>query len=295
MLIARLIADTDGLETRLQQAVDELAANGMKDISRMGSRRIESGKSILQIQLGDGDRANVREIVERCFSPWAAIVTDRDITIPKLFVSDMDSTIIGQECIDELADFAGLKDKVSAITERAMQGELDFESALRDRVALLKGLDEAAIDRCLEERIMLTDGASALVRTLKVKGCRTVLVTGGFHHFADVVADRAGFDHVVGNRLDISDGGLTGELVGPIVDSSTKLSVLEEGRERIGERTVLATGDGANDIPMLEAADFGIAFEAKPKAKAAADGWVDQGGLFSILHLLDIPQHQWLF
>ncbi len=132
------------------------------------------------------------------------LIAEGFATIPRLFVSDMDSTMIGQECIDELADFAGLKDRVAAITERAMQGELDFESALRERVGLLSGLEEGAIQRCLDERITPTPGARTLVQTLKAKGCRTVLVTGGFHHFADPVAEMLGFERVVGNRLAVS-------------------------------------------------------------------------------------------
>ena len=124
--------------------------------------------------------------------------------LKRLLVADMDSTMIRQECIDELADFAGLKAEIAAITERAMQGELDFPAALRERVGLLAGLEEAAIDRCLVERIAPVPGAAVLVATLKAHGCRTVLVTGGFHHFADPVANQIGFEHVVGNRLAVA-------------------------------------------------------------------------------------------
>ena len=195
--------------------------------------------------------------------------------------------MIGQECIDELADYAGLKPQIAEITERAMQGELDFESALRERVGLLAWLGEGAIAQCLAERITPMPGAKTLVATLKALGCRTVLVTGGFHHFADPVAEMLGFERVVGNRLDVVDGALTGGLVGPIADSGTKLRVLQEEAALLGEGTVsLATGDGANDIPMIEAATYGIAYRAKPKAKLAADGWIEQGDLTAILHLL---------
>jgi len=203
--------------------------------------------------------------------------------------------MIGQECIDELGDFAGLKAHIAAITERAMQGELDFESALRERVALLKNLPEAAIQQCLEERIRPMDGARTLVSTLKSRGCHTVLVTGGFHSFADPVAAMLGFDRVVGNRLGIHEGALTGDLVGGIVDSSVKKKVLLEEAERLGEGGgSLATGDGANDIPMIQAATHGIAYRAKPKTRAAADGWIDRGDLTSILTLYGIPRDQWV-
>ena len=138
-------------------------------------------------------------------------------------------------------------------------------------------------------------GAKTLVATLRAHGCRTVLVTGGFHHFADPVAEDLGFERVVGNRLSVADGMLTGELNGSITDSGVKKAALEEEMAQLGEgATSLATGDGANDIPMLQAANYGIAYHAKPKAKVAANGWIDQGDLTSVLKLLGIPQGDWI-
>ena len=204
--------------------------------------------------------------------------------------------MIMAECIDELADFAGIKPQIAAITERAMLGELDFEAALRERVALLRGLPEGAIAECLATRIAMMPGAKVLVETLKAKGCRTVLVTGGFHQFADPVAEELGFERVVANRLEVVEGKLTGGLVGPITDSSVKRAVLLEEAGLLGPATItLATGDGANDIPMLEAATYGIAFAAKPKARAAANGWVDRGNLTGVLELLGIPPGEWVW
>ena len=227
--------------------------------------------------------------------PDAALISDQGFVIPRLFVSDMDSTMIGQECIDELADFANIKHQIAAITERAMQGELDFESALRERVMLLRDLSEGAILECLNTRIEPMPGAATLVATLKAHGCRTVLVTGGFHQFADPVAELLGFDRVVGNRLAIEDGALTGGLVGPIADSSVKRSVLLEESAALGDDVItLATGDGANDIPMLEAATYGIAYHAKARARAAANGWIDRGDLTAVLKLLGIPERDWV-
>ncbi len=250
---------------------------------------------VLQIETPGDDLAALRSAIDSHFAPSDAIIARGAIRVPDLFVSDMDSTMIGQECIDELADFADLKDKVAAITERAMQGELDFESALRERVALLGGLGEDAIARCLDERIRPNDGARVLVETLKAKGCRTVLVTGGFHHFADIVAEQIGFERVVGNRLEVSDGKLTGGLVGGITDSSTKKAVLDEELAKLGDRAcAMAAGDGANDIPMIEAATFGIAYRAKPKARAAANGWVDRGDLTALLKLLEVREEEWV-
>jgi phosphoserine phosphatase len=177
-----------------------------------------------------------------------------------------------------------------------MQGELDFASALTERVALLRDLSEGAIQECLATRIAPMPGAKVLVETLKALGCRTVLVTGGFHQFADPVAEQLGFDRVVANRLDVAGGKLTGGLVGGITDSGVKKTVLLEEAALLGEDTVsLAMGDGANDIPMLEAATYGVAYYAKPKARDAADGWIDRGDLTSMLELLGVRRSDWVW
>ncbi|BEV00864.1 phosphoserine phosphatase SerB [Novosphingobium olei] len=293
MLIARLIADPDTLGDNLALAMELIEARGW-DVA--GAGMLEFCTNVLELELVEGDPAQVRAILDQCFPDSDLLLSNQPFSVPNLFVSDMDSTMIGQECIDELADFAGLKDRIAAITERAMQGELDFESALRERVGLLKDLPEAAIRQCLDERIRPMPGARTLVSTLKARGCHTVLVTGGFHSFADPVAEMLGFDRVVGNRLGLHDGVLTGGLVGGIVDSSVKKKVLLEETERLGADVVsLATGDGANDIPMIEAASFGLAYRAKPKARAAADGWIDRGDLTAILDLLGIARSDWVF
>ncbi|VVT14938.1 Phosphoserine phosphatase [Erythrobacter sp. EC-HK427] len=292
MLIARLIADPAILETRLDAMTAQLA-DGAVPVANAVMR--EFCGDVLQIESPGTDMVAFRAALDAHFPESDAIVASGPFAFPRVFVSDMDSTMIGQECIDELADFAGLKEKVADITERAMQGELDFASALRERVGLLAGLAESAIDQCLAERIRPTPGAQVLVETLKAKGCRTVLVTGGFHHFADRVAGQLGFERVVGNRLDVTDGKLTGGLVGAIVDSATKEAVLREEVAVLGENAVsMAAGDGANDIPMLQASSYGIAYRAKPKARAAANGWVDRGDLTSLLKLLDIPEKDWV-
>lgn len=295
MLIARLIADPATLETRLNAASAALSA---ANLSLASARMLESCGDVLELEVSGDDRgydmAALRAAIDAHFVPCDALISDRPIAAPRLFVSDMDSTMIGQECIDELADYAGLKDKIAAITERAMQGELDFESALRKRVGLLAGLDESAIGDCLAERIVPTPGARILVQTLKAKGCRTVLVTGGFHHFADYVARQLGFDRVVGNRLEVTGGKLTGALAGPITDSATKEAVLCEELAKLGGGAIsMAAGDGANDIPMLQAAAYGIAYRAKPKAREASNGWIESGDLTALLKLLNIPQSEW--
>ena len=292
MLIARLIADSQGLETRLDAASKALGEAGMPVAE---AAMLDFCGDVLELSLPRGDRLQAAAVLTEHFGETDLLVADHAIEIPRLFVSDMDSTMIGQECIDELADFAGIKEKVADITERAMRGELEFESALRERVGLLEGLGERAIDNCLSERIRPVPGARTLVQTLKSKGCRTVLVTGGFHHFADRVAEDLGFERVVGNRLAVLQGQLTGQLAGPVSDASTKLATLVEEREKLGEGArVLATGDGANDIPMIEAADYGIAYRAKPKARDAANGRIVSEDLTAVLKLLGIPQADWV-
>ena len=292
MLIARLIADMDGVETRLDAALRACADAGMP-VAMAGM--LDFCSDVLQISLPDGERARLTGILTEHFGECDLLVADHEIEVPRLFVSGMDSTMIGQECIDELADFAGIKDKVADITERAMRGELEFESALKERVGLLEGLEEGAIATCLDQRIQPVPGARALVNTLRSKGCRTVLVTGGFHHFADPVAEQLGFERVVGNRLGVAGGALTGLLAGPVSDASTKLATLDDERSQLGEGArVLATGDGANDIPMIEAADYGIAYRAKPKAREAANGRIASVELTAILKLLGIAESEWV-
>ncbi len=292
MLIARLIADPDTLGDRLAVAMAEIEDGGAEVL---GAGMLETNPDVLELEIADGDAAMVRAVLDRHFADADLLVVPAPITLPQLFVSDMDSTMIGQECIDELADFAGLKDRIAAITDRAMQGELDFAAALHERVALLAGLPETAIADCLDQRIRPTDGAVTLVRTLKAHGAHCVLVTGGFHAFADTIGLALGFDRVVGNRLGVADGVLTGTVIGAIVDSAAKRAVLEEEATRLGEGTVsLATGDGANDVPMIRAASHGIAFRARARAREAADGRIDRGDLTAILDLYGIARDDWV-
>jgi phosphoserine phosphatase len=287
MLIARLIADTATREISEGLLARALREEGVA----LATADMLADGDVLELRFTDGDPQVVLAAIDRVFAPADMLVSRAPIMVPQVFVSDMDSTMIGQECIDELADYAGIKDRIADITERAMQGELDFVAALRERVALLEGLEEGAITDCLNDRITATPGARTLVATLSALGCRTVLVTGGFHHFADPVAAMLGFDRVVGNRLEVVGGKLTGGLLGDIVDSGVKAAVLAE--EAAGGRISLATGDGANDIPMIAAATYGFAYLAKPKARAAANGRVDRGDLTAVLSLLGIARRDW--
>ena len=205
----------------------------------------------------------------------------------KLLIADMDSTIIGCECIDELADMAGLKPKVAAITERAMRGELDFPSALRERVGLLKGLPLEALARVYAERVRLNKGARALTATMRANGAHTLLVSGGFTYFTTRVASDAGFEENQGNRLLDDGSALNGTVAEPILGREAKLAALEDAvaRYRLSFADTLAVGDGANDLDMIKRAGLGVAYHAKPVVAAAAGVSIAHGDLTALLYL----------
>ncbi|WP_439922589.1 phosphoserine phosphatase SerB [Nitrobacter sp. JJSN] len=204
----------------------------------------------------------------------------------KLFLADMDSTMIGQECIDELADFAGLKAHVAAITERAMRGEMQFEAALRERVALLKGLPVTVVDDVLAKRITPTPGGRELVMTMRANGAYTCLISGGFTLFTKEVAAMIGFQENRGNTLLVEDGKLSGKAAEPIIGREAKLATLIELREAfdLDNLDTLAVGDGANDLGMIQNAGLGVAYHAKPTVAAAAAARIDYGDLTALLY-----------
>ena len=204
----------------------------------------------------------------------------------KLFLADMDSTMIGQECIDELADFAGLKAHVAGITERAMRGEIAFEPALRERVALLKNLPVSVVDEVLKQRITATPGGRELVMTMRAHGAYTCLISGGFTLFTNAVAAMIGFQENRANELKVADGKLTGQVAEPILGRATKLATLIELREAfdLDNLDTLVVGDGANDLGMIEAAGLGVAYHAKPAVAAAAAARIDHGDLTALLY-----------
>ncbi len=208
-----------------------------------------------------------------------------------LLIADMDSTMIQCECIDELADYAGLKVEVAAITEAAMRGDLDFEAALDARVALLAGMDAAVLEECRRERVRLMPGAQTLVRTMVANGAHTLLVSGGFTAFTVPIAAEIGFAAQHANTLLIENGRLTGKVARPIVDAAVKRAQLLAAG--IPLPATLAVGDGANDIPMLEAAGLGIAYHAKPRAAAAADAAVRHGDLTVLLRAQGYARTEW--
>ena len=205
----------------------------------------------------------------------------------KLLLADMDSTMIGQECIDELADFAGLKAHVAAITERAMRGEIAFEPALRERVALLKDLPVTVVDETLKDRITLTPGAVELVRTMRANGAYTCLVSGGFTLFTTRVAEMIGFQENRANELLVENGKLTGKVAEPILGREAKLATLVDLRESfdLDNLDTMVVGDGANDLAMIEQAGAGVAYHAKPAVAAAAGMRIDHGDLTALLYV----------
>ncbi|RMD62178.1 MAG: phosphoserine phosphatase SerB [Alphaproteobacteria bacterium] len=203
-----------------------------------------------------------------------------------LLVADMESTVIGQEMIDELAEIAGIGPHIAAITARAMAGELDFTAALRERVALLRGLSVAALERAAR-RITIDPGARTLVQTMRAHGAWTALVSGGFDYFASVVGRACGFDEIRANRLLLADGMLSGTVAEPVLDRDAKLATLHELAKRRGVKPAAscAVGDGANDLAMIRAAGLGVAYRGKPLLRAAADACIDHGDLSALLYL----------
>ncbi|PVB61656.1 phosphoserine phosphatase SerB [Labrenzia sp. 011] len=229
--------------------------------------------------------AMLREVVGR--SPVDIFVQPREGRRKRLLIADMDSTMIRQECIDELAAELGLKDRISEITERAMRGEIDFEPALRERVALLEGLSVSAIDTVLTNRIQLMPGGRTLVQTMKSNGAYCALVSGGFTHFTKTVCAMIGFDEHQANTLLTEDGQLTGRVAEPILGRDAKRARLEflAADKGLAFSDTLAVGDGANDLAMIDLAGAGVAYRAKPAVAAAADFRIDHGDLTALLYL----------
>ncbi|MGN6375136.1 MAG: phosphoserine phosphatase SerB [Sphingomonas sp.] len=241
------------------------------------------------------DAAAARAALEVADARYDVVVQPAAAREKKLLVADMDSTMITVECIDELADYAGIKAEIAAVTEAAMRGELDFGAALDARVALLKGLEASAIDRCLAERVRLMAGARTLVQTMRARGAETILVSGGFTRFAEPVAAEIGFHRAIANVLEIDGPALAGTVAKPIVDSSTKERTLIEARDRLGlaAHETLAVGDGANDLAMIKLAGLGVAYHAKPVVAAAAGARIDRNDLTALLYAQGIRRADW--
>lgn len=251
------------------------------------------GQPAVQID-GSAYRFDVPSVVESV-APYCenhhidfAFVPDEQ-TLKKfgLVVMDMDSTLISIECIDEIADMQGLKPQVAAITESAMRGEIEFAESLRRRVALLQGLDESALQRVYDERLKLNPGAQKLLDTLRVQGIRTMLVSGGFTFFTERLKPRVGLDYAHANQLEVANGKLTGKVLGKILDAQGKADWLGSAQQELGLRKeqVIAIGDGANDLKMMDAAGVGIAYHAKPVVRSQATYAISHVGLDGVINL----------
>jgi phosphoserine phosphatase len=288
--VATLIAAEMPLGGYFSEGLDRLRGAGLEP---QAGQWIEAER-VRDIEFS-GDLARAREALKPLEVQIDIAIQPIEHRRKMLLVSDMDSTMISVECIDELADYAGLKAEIAEITERAMQGELDFSEALRARVALLAGLDEHIIDTCLAERVRPMPGAEILVRTMRSWGAHTLLVSGGFTRFTDPVAATIGFHEAMANVLEIANGMLTGQVVGGIVDAEVKRVQLLNRQAKLGllPHQTLAIGDGANDIPMIEAAGLGVSYHAKPKAEAAADFAIRHNDLTAILYAQGIARSEW--
>ena len=288
MFIATLIAP-DLPQGEVSAARDRLDAAGCLPVAQIW---VQEGEAI-DLQFGrDPDAA--RSALEG--QGYDVVVQPAEHRRKKLIVADMDSTMITVECIDELADYAGIKAQIAAVTEAAMRGELDFGEALDARVALLKGLDEGVIARCLAERVKIMPGARELVRTMRGWGATAILVSGGFTRFAEPVAAEIGFTRAIANVLEIADGKLAGTVTKPIVDASTKLATLSEAVLDLGlsRAETLAVGDGANDLAMITQAGLGVAYHAKPVVAAAAGARIDHGDLTTLLFAQGVARKDWI-
>jgi phosphoserine phosphatase len=282
VLVATLIADR--LNAPLSEAILDRAAQALSGVERR--RWLDEGVA------GDlvftGDLKAKRAALEGALAnePIDVIVQPLAHRRRRLLVADMDSTLIGQECVDELADFAGVGERVAAITERAMRGEVAFAPALRERVALLAGLPETVIGDVLKDRITLNRGARTLVQTMRANGAYVAIVSGGFRQFTGAIRERLGADEDRANTFIIEGGKLTGEVIEPILGEGAKLSALKEIAAALGLTLddTLAVGDGANDLPMLQAAGLGIAYRAKPKVAAGAGARVEHADLTALLY-----------
>lgn len=279
----------------ISEACDRLSAGG---IDPAEINWIEPGKAA---DIGfDGALETGREALAPLQARFDIIVQSAKHRRKMLLVSDMDSTMITVECIDELADYAGIKPEIAAITERAMAGELDFAEALKARVALLDGLDEGVIAECLRERVRPMPGALALVQTMAGWGAHSILVSGGFTAFTGPVAAQIGLAEVHANVLEIEGGKLTGRLVGDIVDAQAKRAVLQAGvaAKGLSMQQALAVGDGANDLPMIAAAvegqGIGAGYHPRPQLAEAANFAVRHADLTALLYAQGVPRGEWV-
>lgn len=284
--VATVITNREDFLLRESHAEDlgkALGDLGCKTLERNWLGRAEAFDLTYDGKLSSG--AELLDAADLTSAPIDVIIQPLAGRAKKLLVADMDSTIIAQECIDEIADILGLKAKIAPITEAAMQGKLDFKEALFERVALLKGATKGQLQQVFDERVRFNPGARTLIKTLKNNGIKTALVSGGFHFFTDQIKAALGFDYVRANRLQFEGDVLTGAVDEPIIDSKAKrdfLLKLSAGKPE----TTIALGDGANDIPMFKAAGLSLCYHGKPIAEEAATGRIRHSTLKGVLYIL---------
>jgi phosphoserine phosphatase len=282
-LVLTLVSPEPGALPAAEAAVDQALARAGVPVKA----HEPLGPGAVDLYL-EGDVGGVRKLTLDALAHHATDAAVQFIAERRkgLLLADMDSTIINVECLDELADYAGVKTQVAEITERAMRGELEFEGALRERVGMLKGLALSALQAAYDERVRLNPGARTLVRTMAANGARCLLVSGGFTFFTSRVAQAAGFQAHRANTLIEADGALTGQVGEPILGREAKLAALREeaGALDLDLAKTLAIGDGANDLAMIEAAGLGVAYRAKPIVAAQADAKVDHADLTALLY-----------
>ncbi|MBL0914199.1 MAG: phosphoserine phosphatase SerB [Sphingopyxis sp.] len=292
MFVATLIAAGKLTDEVVREAIDRLDATGHDVGAPHWLDEHDAADIFFQ-----GSLVSARsELMKMDHGALDVVVQPMGDRTKKLIVADMDSTMITVECIDELADYAGIKDEVAAITQKAMRGEVDFRGALVERVALLGGMAEGVLTECRMERVKLTRGARTLVQTMKAHGAYSVLVTGGFGAFAGPVGEAIGFDKVVANELLIENGKLTGKVGEPIVDREAKEATLkaEAAKHGLPLAETLAVGDGANDIPMITSAGLGIAYHPHAAAAEAADAVIRHHDLTALLWAQGYPRRSWV-
>jgi len=269
----------------------EIATGNVKALAQS-----TGGRSIVALKRSACDAFRIEHIVTSegtaafCAAAaldFALVPNDRVLDRVRLIAMDMDSTLITIECIDELADMLGIKDRVAAITARAMRGEIDFATSVGERLALLRGARVGALERVYAERLELSPGAERLLAAAKRIGAATLLVSGGFTFFTERLQSRLGFDHVLANTLEIDGGVLTGRVIGDIVDAAAKARIVRRLRDELatGDALAVAIGDGANDLPMLAEAHVSVAYRAKPAVRARTTHAIDHCGLDAVLNL----------